>query len=130
MVRAHELGPLEMRVLGLLHEGETSAVGALRDRLASEGAELAYTTVMTVLSRLHDKGLVERRREGSRYLYSRAKRAPHALESMLASVRTALSPRGARPLLTLLEEEELSAAELRELRRAIDRKLGEKSGKP
>jgi predicted transcriptional regulator len=30
---------------------------------------LAYTTVMTTLSRLHDKGVLERERDGRRYLY-------------------------------------------------------------
>lgn len=33
------------------------------------GAGLAYTTVMTTLSRLHDKGLVERERVGRAYAY-------------------------------------------------------------
>lgn len=32
--------------------------------------EIAYTTVMTTLSRLHDKGLLVRDRDGKRYLYS------------------------------------------------------------
>lgn len=127
MVEAHALGPLEIRVLGLLNDGETLAVGALRDRLAEGGTELAYTTVMTVLTRLHQKGLVDRKREGQRFLYSRAMKAPRVLEGMLSRVRRALTPgEGARPLLALLEEGELSADELRELRRAIDRKLAEK----
>lgn len=133
MVEAHALGPLEIRVLGLLNDGETLAVGALRERLAEGGTDLAYTTVMTVLTRLHQKGLVERRREGQRFLYTRAKKAPRVLEGMLSRVRKALTPgaavaegQGARPLLALLEEGELSADELRELRRAIDRKLEEK----
>lgn len=32
--------------------------------------EIAYTTVMTTLARLHDKGVLLRRRDGKRYLYS------------------------------------------------------------
>ncbi len=32
--------------------------------------EIAYTTVMTTLSRLHEKGLLSRKREGKKYLYS------------------------------------------------------------
>jgi predicted transcriptional regulator len=31
--------------------------------------EIAYTTVMTTLVRLHEKGVLERQREGKRYLY-------------------------------------------------------------
>lgn len=32
--------------------------------------EIAYTTVMTTLARLHDKGVLRRERDGKRYLYS------------------------------------------------------------
>ena len=31
--------------------------------------ELAYTTVMTIMVRLHEKGLLERTREGKTYVY-------------------------------------------------------------
>ena len=34
------------------------------------GGELAYTTVMTTLTRLHDKGAVDRRRSGRAYAYT------------------------------------------------------------
>lgn len=40
-----------------------------REVLADLGAGLAYTTVMTTLSRLHDKGAVDRRRAGRAYRY-------------------------------------------------------------
>ncbi len=35
-----------------------------------EHREIAYTTVMTVVSRLHTKGLLARAKDGKRYLYS------------------------------------------------------------
>ena len=47
-----DLGPLEMRVLGLLSPGEAASVAQVRGRLEVEGHGLAYTTVMTVLTRL------------------------------------------------------------------------------
>jgi predicted transcriptional regulator len=123
---AQELGPLEVRMLTLLRSGEPMAVAALRDQLAREGSELAYTTVMTVLSRLHKKGLLKRKREGNRYLYTPAASAPRVLGGILTRVRRALSASDrTAPILTLLEQEELSADELRALRRAIDDKLKE-----
>ena len=116
-----DLGPLEMRVLGLLAEGEPQSVGDLRARLDTK---LAYTAVMTVLSRLHEKGLVVRVKDGNRYLYSPASRAPKVKGGILGRVRRALFPDGdARPLLALLEEEELSRDDLRALREVIDRRL-------
>lgn len=120
-----ELGPLEMRILGFLDGAEPQSVADLRARL---GNELAYTTVMTVLSRLHDKGLVVRVKEGPRFLYSAASRAPKVKGGIFARVRRALFPNGdVRPLLALIEQDELSPDELRELREVIDRKLGGKA---
>ena len=116
-----ELGPLEMRVLGLLDGADPQSVADLRARL---GSKLAYTTVMTVLSRLHEKGLVVRVKDGNRYLYSPAARAPKVKDGILGRVRRALFPgEEARPLAALLEEEELSQSELRALRDVIDRRL-------
>lgn len=119
-----DLGPLEMRVLGLLDAGEPQSVGDLRARL---GGKLAYTTVMTVVTRLHKKGVVVRVKDGNRFLYSPASRAPKVKGGILSRIRRALFPGGdARPLVALLEEEELSAEDLRALREVIDRKLGRK----
>jgi predicted transcriptional regulator len=127
MAQAPTLGPLEVRVLGLLRSDEPAAVGAIRARLAAEGEPLAYTTVMTVLTRLHEKGLVKRARDGNRFLYAPAAGASRVLGGLMSRVRRALFTTGAaQPLLALLETEDLSAEELRALRRTIDRKLREK----
>ena len=37
--------------------------------MAALGGELAYTTVMTILVRLHDKGVIERTKVGRAYAY-------------------------------------------------------------
>jgi predicted transcriptional regulator len=39
---------------------------------AALGSDLAYTTVMTILTRLYDKGSVTRRRVGRAYVYTPA----------------------------------------------------------
>jgi predicted transcriptional regulator len=50
-------------------------------------ANLAYTTVMTTLTRLHAKGLVERVRSGRAYAYSPVERADeHAAQAMSDSM--------------------------------------------
>jgi predicted transcriptional regulator len=75
-------GELESAVLGLLHTAGTPlSPGAVRERL---GGDLAYTTVVTILSRLHAKGVLERARAGRAYLY-----APVADEPGLAARRMA-----------------------------------------
>jgi predicted transcriptional regulator len=124
MVAAHELGPLEMQVLGLLDPDEPLPVASIQARLASAGAELAYTTVMTVLVRLLKKGLVVRKKEGNRFLYAASGRSPGVSEGILTRIhRTLFQGDRTRPILALLDDEALSADDLRALRRVIDERL-------
>jgi predicted transcriptional regulator len=118
-----ELGPLEMKVLGLIG-AEAAAVGELQQRLRHGGDDLAYTTVMTVLVRLCDKGLVVRTKEGRRFVYSAARRAPAVSRGILSRIQRSLF-RGdrVRPILALLDDAELSDEDLRALRKTIDERL-------
>ncbi|MGI8749150.1 MAG: BlaI/MecI/CopY family transcriptional regulator [Thermoleophilaceae bacterium] len=61
-------GSLEAEVMAALWAaGSPLTPGEVR---ADLGAGLAYTTVMTTLSRLHEKGAVGRRRAGRAYRYT------------------------------------------------------------
>jgi predicted transcriptional regulator len=68
------LGPLEREVMQALWSAdEPLNVRAVLDRLNdSRRPPLAYTTVMTVLSRLSDKEILRRRRAGRGYVYEAA----------------------------------------------------------
>ena len=59
----------ELHVLKALWAQGASNPTALRERLAAEGVDWAYTTVQTLLHRLLDKGYVTRRREGVAQVY-------------------------------------------------------------
>jgi predicted transcriptional regulator len=75
-------GELADEVLGILHAaGEPLAPAEVRERL---GGDLAYTTVVTIMSRLHAKGVLDRARSGRAYRY-----APVADEPGLAARRMA-----------------------------------------
>ena len=75
-------GELEAAVLAVLQAaGSPLSPGEVRDRL---GGDLAYTTVVTILSRLHGKGVLDRRKAGRAFLY-----APVADEPGLAARRMA-----------------------------------------
>src|SRR3954469_17773708 len=89
------LGELERAVMDLLWAGQEAATAnTLRDQLARtsaaqgggpahEGKELAVTTVLTVLSRLERKGLVERERGTRPHRYQAvSSRADHTAELM------------------------------------------------
>ena len=61
-------GELEATVLAVLQgAGSPLSPGEVRERI---GGPLAYTTVVTILSRLHAKGVLERTKAGRAYLYS------------------------------------------------------------
>lgn len=121
------LGPLEMQILGLLEGSGELSVQDLQASLRRGGHELAYTTVMTVLVRLHEKGLVVRTKEGRRYLYATARRAASVTSRLVARIQSTLFQNDRmRPILTLLEDESLSDEDLRALRRTIDDKLRRK----
>jgi len=75
-------GELEAAVLAVLQAaGSPLSPGEVRDRL---GGDLAYTTVVTILSRLHGKGVLDRRKAGRAFLYT-----PVADEPGLAARRMA-----------------------------------------
>ena len=61
-------GELEAAVLAVLQQaGSALSPGEVRERI---GGALAYTTVVTILSRLHAKGVLERHKAGRSYLYA------------------------------------------------------------
>jgi predicted transcriptional regulator len=64
------LGPLEGAVMDRLWKRGSATVRDVVDELRSR--DLAYTTVMTVMVRLHGKGLLERERDGKTYVYRAA----------------------------------------------------------
>lgn len=67
MAARREMGSLEAEVLTQLWGLDGPATP--RQVLAALDADLAYTTVMTILIRLCKKGLVERQRRGRAYAY-------------------------------------------------------------
>jgi predicted transcriptional regulator len=75
-------GELERAALEVLQAARTPlSPGEVRERI---GGDLAYTTVVTILSRLHAKGVLERHKAGRAFLY-----APVADEPGLAARRLA-----------------------------------------
>jgi predicted transcriptional regulator len=69
-VETDVLGPLERRVMEHLWRSGPSTVRETRAALNSGArSPLAYTTVMTILVRLSEKGYVAREREGRQYRY-------------------------------------------------------------
>lgn len=83
------LGTLETAVMDLLWS--TDAPLTVRDVLdrISPHRKLAYTTVMTVLSRLHSKGLADREAVGRAYRYRPAVSRQGAASASLREILSA-----------------------------------------
>lgn len=110
-------GELEGLVMDVLWDADEPLVAAdVRDRLEPTRS-LAYTTVMTILVRLHEKGLVERERAGRAYAYrprwSREEQAATRMGELLEAARD-----GSVVLARFVAA--LSPTQLAELRRAVD----------
>ena len=72
-MESNVLGPLERRIMGHLWQSGPSTVAETRDALnKASRQQLAYTTVMTILVRLHEKGYMTRAPEGRHYRYTAA----------------------------------------------------------
>lgn len=87
-VAGRRLGALEAEVMSLIWDrGDWVAVNDLRHALG--GRARAYTTVMTIVTRLCDKGLLERRRQGRGFVYrpalTKEQLAAQTLHDVLAS---------------------------------------------
>src|SRR3712207_2674482 len=65
------LGPLETDIMQIVWQDERSTVKKIHRKL-SQSRDIAYTTVMTTMSRLAEKGVLHRHREGLAYAYTPA----------------------------------------------------------
>lgn len=125
----HKLHELESAVMDVVwsRRWSTFSVADVREAL-SEDRDLAYTTVMTTVVRLHDKGLLTRHRDGRRYVYApRFTRRAYLEAAARDMLDASVGPQGAMALLV----EKVSEASSGELDRldALIRKRRKELGK-
>jgi predicted transcriptional regulator len=96
-------------------------------RVLERRRDIAYTTVMTTLGRLHEKGLLDRHKDGKRYVYSPRMTREEFLQDTAREVLDGLEEVGAQQALALLAEKvsEASPDELDELEQMIRRRRKE-----
>jgi len=64
------LGPLAAAIVReVVSRGEASVADVVNGLREAQRREHAYTTIMTVMSRLHEKGVLARDRRGRQYVY-------------------------------------------------------------
>lgn len=124
------IGPLELKVLGVLNTETTISVSEIQTILKKQGHDLAYTTVMTVLVRLYNKNLVMRKKEGRQFLYSPAQKNSSPLKIFERMKTSLFGKENLKPILSLLESDDgLSREELEELKRVVEARLKKGSKK-
>jgi predicted transcriptional regulator len=111
------LGPLEAEVMAVMwRAGRPLPVREVAVELnAGRDAALAYTTVMTVMSRLAGKGILVRSRSGRRFVY-----APVAADIAEIAVRSVLAEFGDAALARFVERVELDPPLRERLRRLME----------
>ena len=108
----------ELDVMGILWQRGASTVTEVRAALP---VQLAYTTVLTVLRTLEDKGFVGHREEGKAYRYYSRVTSKSARRTALARVLDKVFGGSAELLLThLVTDTNLSTEEVKRLRGLID----------
>jgi len=116
---SNTLTPAELRLMKILWTRGESAVADIAAAAAEDGP-LAYTSVLTTVRILEQKGYVTHRQQGRAFLYSpcvaehEASRSEirHVLERFFGNSRERL-------VLSLLGDEEMSPEELRRLKEWI-----------
>jgi predicted transcriptional regulator len=115
--------PRELEVMSVLWRLGSATVTEVRDQL-EEG--LAYTSVLSALQTLEEKGYVRHEPEGRAYRYFPTVEAEHAGGSALARIRDAIFHGSAeRMFAQLVADRGLKKQELERMRRLLAERLKE-----
>ena len=79
--KIHRLGDLQLRIMQALWERGEATVSQVLEDLAAH-ADLAYTTVATMLRKMENRGLVIHRVEGRSFIYRAKVKAEEVSRSM------------------------------------------------
>ena len=113
----------EADVLGVLFEAEEATARQVREALARK-RPMAHGTVVTLLKRLEDRGLVRRRKgdEGKAFLYRPAKEHTRTFGPLVSSlVQRAFGGKPTALVASLFETHAPSAQEIDELEALVER---------
>jgi predicted transcriptional regulator len=114
------LGETEMEVLHHVWDLGEATVADVRERIL-EDRDVAYTTVMTVLKKLAEKGYLDYHKDGRSYVYKPAQEPDAVQHSLLRRLMEKVFKGSPSALVqTLVRREDLTDAERREIKDIID----------
>jgi BlaI family penicillinase repressor len=115
----------ELDVMAVLWRSGSGTVSEVRDALDDT---FAYTTVLTVLRTLEEKGFISHVAEGKAHRYVPVVSQDAAGQSALSKVLDKIFDGSSELLLTqLVSDRNLDAAELRRLRKLLDDRLSKRT---
>ncbi|MHB0915378.1 MAG: BlaI/MecI/CopY family transcriptional regulator [Thermoleophilia bacterium] len=119
------LGDLEADIMEYCWQKHPCSVKDVHAALANE-REIAYTTVMTVMSRLAEKGILERQQEGRAYLYTPTQSREGFCSETVTNVMSGLIDGFGEPALSHFVDtiDSIDPGKLDELMRLIEAKKG------
>ena len=116
--------PRELEVMSILWRLGSATVTEVREQLEED---LAYTSVLSALQTLEDKGHVRHEAEGRAYRYFPTVGADRAGGSALARIRDAIFQGSAeRMFAQMVADKRLGRKELEQMRQLLAERLGEK----
>lgn len=112
MAPENSLGPLEADIMQVIWKQQKVTVQDVYDSLSAERS-IAYNTVMTVMTRLAQKGILERQKQGRAYLYVPTTSKSDVAKGMLQYIVDKIFGGSRAPVFShLLEDKNLSQEEL------------------
>ena len=116
--------PRELAVMSVLWRLGSASVSEVRDALEED---LAYTSVLSALQTLEEKGYVRHEPEGRAYRYFATVAADRAGGSALARIRDAIFQGSAeRMFAQMVSDKKVGRKELERMRELLADRLGEK----
>lgn len=123
MRKKSQLASLQLAIMQALWQKGEATVAEVRELLESDGRELAYTTVATMLAKMERKGQVAHRAESKAFIYRPALAQDQVSRSMVADLAQRLFSGDVTLMVShLLDGCELSADELARLKALIRKK--------
>ena len=118
---ARRLGELELQILNVLWERGSCAVRDVLEALPAP--KPIYTTVLTMMRLMHEKGYLDRRERGRAHVYTVRLREQRVKRGLLRDLIQGAFRGSAEALLVrLLEDETLSPEELDRVKQLIAKK--------
>ena len=128
-LRDNDIGEAELEVLKILWDEGKGTVRDVLNSLHDRGRHVAYTTVLTFLTRLEQKRYVKSDKSGLAYVYRPTVSREKVIRSRLRALVEQIYDGAAGPLaLQLIRSERFSKDEIDAIHELID-KLDAKEGK-